>query len=74
MPRNEEIGRSRPIRPIGRRRAMTEVGQRERKTQNRVVALFRNTLRYDYLGDWTEREGNCNIEEDLLRKYLLIVS
>jgi len=49
---------------------MTEVGQRERKTQKRVVGLFRSTLQYGYLGDWTEREGNSNIEEDLLRKYL----
>jgi len=35
-----------------------------------VVRLFRDTLDYDYLGDWTDREGNRNIEEDLLRKFL----
>ncbi len=49
---------------------MSTVGQREKLTQRRVVGLFRSTLKYDYLGDWTEREGNSNIEEDLLRKYL----
>jgi type I restriction enzyme R subunit len=46
------------------------VGQTEKKTQQRVVKLFREKLGYDYLGDWTDREGNCNIEEDLLRKFL----
>ncbi|MEI7901992.1 MAG: type I restriction endonuclease subunit R [bacterium] len=49
---------------------MTTVGQIEKKTQARVVRLFREQLRYDYLGDWTDREGNRNIEEDLLRKFL----
>ncbi len=49
---------------------MNIVGQIEKKTQARVVNLFREQLRYDYLGDWTEREGNRNIEEALLRKFL----
>ena len=40
---------------------MTPVGQIEKKTQRRVVKLFRDTLDYDYLGDWTDREGNRNI-------------
>src|SRR5882762_8789874 len=46
------------------------VGQLERKTQNRVVALFRDRLRYEYLGNWEEREGNSNIEEQYLRAFL----
>ena len=46
------------------------VGQIEKKTQQRVVRLFRDQLGYDYLGDWTERDGNRNIEEDLLRAFL----
>jgi len=45
---------------------MTSVGQPERATQNRVIALFRDELRYRYLGDWTDRDGNTNIEEGLL--------
>jgi type I site-specific restriction-modification system R (restriction) subunit len=49
---------------------MSIVGQIEKKTQQRVVNLFREQLGYDYLGDWTEREGNKNIEEDLLRTFL----
>ena len=50
---------------------MSTVGQRERATQSRVVKLFRHTLKYDYLGNWEERPGNSNIEEGLLRAYLL---
>ena len=42
------------------------VGQPERVTQNRVISLFRDELGYRYLGDWTDRDGNSNIEEGLL--------
>jgi type I restriction enzyme, R subunit len=49
---------------------MTPVGQPERATQNRVIALFRDELGYRYLGDWTDRDGNSNIEEKLLATYL----
>lgn len=49
---------------------MPTVGQPERVTQNRVIALFRDELGYRYLGDWTDREGNSNIEEGLLTTYL----
>jgi type I restriction enzyme, R subunit len=49
---------------------MNTVGEIEKKTQQRVVRLFRDQLGCDYLGDWTEREGNRNIEEDLLRAFL----
>src|SRR6266853_4152975 len=49
---------------------MSTIGQIEKKTQQRVVKLFREVLGYDYLGDRTEREGNRNIEEELVRKFL----
>lgn len=46
------------------------VGKPEHATQNRIIALFRDELHYRYLGDWTDREGNSNIEEGLLTAYL----
>jgi type I restriction enzyme R subunit len=49
---------------------MTSIGQKERKTQQRVVKLFRETLGYAYLGNWEEREGNRNLEPELLRAWL----
>jgi len=49
---------------------MSTVGQREKRTQQRVVKLFRDALGYDYLGDWNEREGNSNIERELLIAFL----
>lgn len=45
---------------------MSDVGQIERKAQDRVVKLFRDRLEYEYLGNWEYREGNANIEPDLL--------
>lgn len=49
---------------------MSEVGDIERVTQNRVVQLFQNQLHYSYLGNWEDRPNNSNIEEDIVRKYL----
>ncbi len=47
------------------------VGQIERATQNRIVALFRNQLQYEYLGNWEDRQDNSNIEELEVSKYLI---
>jgi type I restriction enzyme R subunit len=49
---------------------MSKVGQKEILTQKRLVRLFRETLKYAYLGDWRDRAGNDNIEPDLLRTWL----
>lgn len=51
--------------------APPQIGQLERKTQNRIVALFQKRLGYEYLGNWEEREGNSNIEEEYLRGFLV---
>ena len=51
---------------------MSPVGQIERITQDRIVALFaeKSKLDYEYLGNWHDRLNNSNIEEEYLRKYL----
>jgi type I restriction enzyme R subunit len=45
---------------------MSTIGQPERATQDRILGLFRDELGYRYLGNWTDREGNTNIEETLV--------
>lgn len=50
---------------------MDDVGQIERLTQNRVIKLFRENLQYTYLGNWEDKSNNSNIEEELLRSYLI---
>jgi len=49
---------------------MITVGLPERPVQNRVIELFGDTLGYDYLGNWIDRENNRNIEEGILHKFL----
>lgn len=49
---------------------MSNVGQRERATQNQVVAFFQKKLGYAYLGNWQDRDNNCNIQQNLLRHWL----
>ncbi len=49
---------------------MNIVGQVEKRTQTRIVTLFRDQLGYNYLGNWIDREGNRNIEEAWLRPFL----
>ncbi len=49
---------------------MALIGQSERATQNRVIALFRDELGYRTFGDWTDRPNNSNIEIDLLSAWL----
>ncbi len=45
---------------------MSDVGQIERKAQERVVKLFREQLGYEYLGNWEYRDNNSNVETSLL--------
>ncbi|MGA5502129.1 type I restriction endonuclease subunit R [Streptomyces umbrinus] len=49
---------------------MSNVGQPERKTQDRVIELFRDTLGYEYLGNWGYRAANSNVDVELLTKNL----
>ncbi|KAB8037563.1 HsdR family type I site-specific deoxyribonuclease [Silvanigrella paludirubra] len=46
------------------------IGKSEKVTQNRIIDLFINELGFHYLGNWSERKGNSNIEEEFLTKYL----
>ncbi|GAP99873.1 type I restriction endonuclease subunit R [Leptolyngbya sp. NIES-2104] len=48
---------------------MSNVGQKERVTQNRVIKLFQQ-LNYTYLGNWETRPNNRNIEATLLTAWL----
>jgi type I restriction enzyme R subunit len=49
---------------------MSDIGKPERETQNRLIALFRDELHYSYLGDWSDRDNNSNIDEGLLTAWL----
>ena len=49
---------------------MNTVCKAERVTQNRVIALFCDELGYRFMGNWSERADNSNIEEGLLKDYL----
>lgn len=48
---------------------MEQIGTKEIITQKRIIQLFVKSLKYTFLGDWTDRD-NSNIEEGLLCKYL----
>lgn len=49
---------------------MDRVGKPEKATQKRIIQMFQDDLEYRYLGDWTDRSGNSNIELELLSAHL----
>jgi len=49
---------------------MSKVGQIERATQNRIVRLFQEQLKYGYLGNLEKEEDNSNVDETLLTAHL----
>ena len=48
----------------------TTIGDKEIRTQKRVITFFHEVLDYDYLGDWHHRQDNSNIETELLTSWL----
>ncbi|MCC7141089.1 MAG: type I restriction endonuclease subunit R [Candidatus Eisenbacteria bacterium] len=52
---------------------MSTVGQRERRTQDRIVRFLTDPagpMRYQYLGNWEARGENANVEEENLAAWL----
>lgn len=50
---------------------MSNIGEIERHTQNRIIKLFKEQLGYTYLGNWEDRPNNANIDVNLLKDYLI---
>ncbi len=49
----------------------SHIGEPERPVQNRLLALFKEKLKYEYLGNYEYRTCNRNIESKLLFDYLM---
>lgn len=49
----------------------SHIGEPERPVQNRLLALFKEKLKYKYLGNYEYRTCNRNIERKLLFDYLM---
>lgn len=49
----------------------SHIGEPERSVQNRLLALFKEKLKYEYLGNYEYRTCNRNIERKLLFGYLM---
>ncbi|MBF0204967.1 MAG: type I restriction endonuclease subunit R, partial [Desulfamplus sp.] len=49
---------------------MSQIGQIERATQNRLVILFQEQLGYRYLGNLENEDNNSNVVDALLTAYL----
>ena len=49
---------------------MNTIGEREKRTQERVIEFFRDALDYDYLGNWQDRANNSNIDKKRLTDWL----
>lgn len=50
---------------------MAEIGALEVATQNRLLDLFQKDLGYVYMGNLEDKPDNSNIDETLLREYLV---
>ncbi|KAB1154793.1 type I restriction endonuclease subunit R [Flavobacterium luteum] len=50
---------------------MNNIGKSERESQNRIIQLFKNELKYTYLGNWEEQTRAQPVEEKLLLDFLI---
>jgi len=50
---------------------ISDVGQRERKVQDRIIRLFAEQLGYQYIGRLPDANLNSNVRSDVLRAWLL---
>lgn len=50
---------------------MSSIGQKEQKTQQRVVRLFHEKPGYNHLGNWEERDANRDANRSLTTGFLL---
>lgn len=48
-----------------------KIGKSERISQNRIIQLFQDKLKYTYLGDWQEETRSQPVEELILKEHLL---
>jgi len=49
---------------------MSNVVHVERATQNRIIALLSDELGYRYIGNWSDRTENSNVEDTVLSEWL----
>jgi type I restriction enzyme R subunit len=49
---------------------VSNVGQIERKAQDAAIKLLADKLGYEYVGNWEYRDGNANVEVELLTQNL----
>ncbi len=47
-----------------------EIGKSACETRRRIIKLFKDELDYRFLGDWSIREHNSNVDEQLIKIYL----
>lgn len=52
---------------------MSGVGQREIKTQQRVITFLRDALGYDCLGHWQDRRGTVTSKKTFLAGWFRLV-
>lgn len=49
---------------------MNSISKAERETQKRLIRHFQENLGYRFLGDWSRRVNNSNVEKEILEAWL----